>query len=213
MGAGSERLSEDAETESGFPGFEFSDAETETGDSPFSAPRHARDEKPPSRRPQARGAKRPPGTATATTIWTLAGAALAQRGPLPVGPPVGRVMMVQAPDAGVRIARIIEQSPLAEWLKPLSENAGWVSELIPLLGPPLIVGAMAARPEIIPAFEPLLGAILVPLAIELRKQQREAADATSVIGEMDAEIQQNVAQMLDMILGPKVEQNTDERQE
>lgn len=212
MGGASEPPSEDGGTDT-FPGFEFS--EGPGPDSPFSQPRHARDkaEKRPSERTQARGAKRPPGSATYSTLWSLAGVALEQRGPLPVGPPVGRVMMLQAPDAGVRIARIIEQSPLAEWFKPLADNAGWVAELIPLLAPPLIVGAIAAKPEALPVMEPLLGAILVPLAIELRKQQREAAQATSIVSEMDDEIRENVSAMLDAILGPKAPPNDDETQE
>ena len=113
------------------------------------------------------------------------------------------MMQLQAPDAGRRIAKIVAESPIAGWLAPLTGNLGWAAELLPLLGPPLLVGAMASRPELQGFFEPLLQAILVPMAVELRKAQREAAQATGMVGELDEEIGQNVEAMLTRIFGTK----------
>jgi len=175
-------------------------------DSPF----QDKPEKKASDKPVARGGKRYPGTDIATTIWGLAGYGVALRGePEHIAAPVGMMMQLQAPDAGRRIARIIAESPLSSWLGPLGKELGWVGELVPLLAPPLLVGAIAARPEIAPAMEPMLKAVLVPLAVELRKAQREAAQATGLVNELDEEIADNVNGMFNTLFGSSVRNAAD----
>jgi hypothetical protein len=106
------------------------------------------------------------------------------------------MMQLQAPDAGPRLARIVDKSPIGKWLGPVGESFGWIAEALPLVGPPLLVGVMAARPEAAAALEPFLRQTLTAMAIDLQKQQKEAAAATERVAEVDAEIQQNVDDML-----------------
>ena len=121
--------------------------------------------------------------------WGLAAMALARN---PNAVPVGRVMSMQAPVAGVVLDDVLKGTPVDRLLQPLA-RAGEKGEIVfALAGPPLITGAITAHPEWYPALRPMLKMSLMSwMAISapaMRKAQQRAERMTGEFGVTDAEL-------------------------
>lgn len=142
------------------------------------------------------------GVATVCTIaYGLTGYQLTQS-EQPGPSAAGKMMQLQAPDAGKRIAKNL--TPLLSrfgWLNTLSEHSGLAGDLGAILLPPLMVGAMAARPELQQAAQPILAAILLPLAKSMLEAQREQVNAMEQLGQVDAEVQDMLGHIMSSIFG------------
>lgn len=135
------------------------------------------------------------------SIWGLGGMGIGLRMAEPIGPPVGRMMQIQAPAAGQHIANIIERTPLMKWLQPITENKGLMTDIAALLLPPMMIGGMAAKPELQGLLGPFFQALMVPLAKEIIEAQRDSASALGGLSEVDEETNQMVATIMAQLFG------------
>jgi hypothetical protein len=136
------------------------------------------------------------------SIWGLGGMGIGLRVAEPVGPPVGRMMQIQAPSAGKHIANIIERTPLMQWLAPITENKGLMTDIAALLLPPLMIGGMAARPELSGLLAPFFQALMVPLAKDIIQAQRDSVSALGGLEDIDEETNSMVADIMAQLFGP-----------
>jgi len=89
-------------------------------------------------------------------LWGLAGRVLSA-GPVA---PVGRVLQLQAPVAGAIADRIVRGTAIDRLLQPLARMSQRGDDLAALLGPPVIVAAIARNPAAGPLLYPMLREIL-----------------------------------------------------
>lgn len=78
----------------------------------------------------------------------------------PVNIPVSRVMAVQAPVAGIVLEPIVKGTIVDRWLQPVARTSQGAEALAALAGPPLVVAALQARPELAPVLVPMLRELL-----------------------------------------------------
>lgn len=134
--------------------------------------------------------------------WAGAGLAIATKMPDPLGPPVGRVMQLQAGDAGPRLHRLLGPTfGKIPFIKRITANSGDLGDLGALLLPPLLTAALAL--EVVPPmmFAPLLAQLLRPMAADLLKASREQAAAIGEMGEAEAEVTAAVQELMASIFG------------
>lgn len=138
-----------------------------------------------------------------TLLWGGLGYGLQLTARVPQQEAAGRVMQIQAPDAGVRLARILDPYVTKwRWLQALSGNAGPMSDMAALLLPPLVLGGLAGSPGAVEAARPILSALLAPVAagiIEAQEKQQVMMDKMTGSGDKGAEAQAAVGDILDMV--------------
>jgi len=87
--------------------------------------------------------------------------------------PVGRVMQFQAATAGPRIKAALSKTPAWKPILAMLKHVGPWTDLVPLIGPPILVGAMAWRPELERAIMPFLLPIMMPIVQEVSDMAEE----------------------------------------
>jgi hypothetical protein len=111
------------------------------------------------------------------------------------------MMQIQAPAAGKHIANIIERTPLMAWLAPITENKGLMTDIAALLLPPLMIGGMAAKPELSGLLGPFFQALMVPMAKEIIQAQRDSVNMLGGLEDIDEETNAMVAQIMAQLFG------------
>lgn len=131
--------------------------------------------------------------------WSIAGSTLASRGPERLIP-VGNVMYLQGPMAGPRLDRVLQGTPIYKILT--SGTTGKVAEIVPLIGPPLLVGLAAnANQKTKRAIKPLIVSMLLPVMVEASRAQQENKELLEKINEITSEQLEEATQLVDSILG------------
>lgn len=87
-------------------------------------------------------------------IWTGAARAVALIGPTML--PVSRVLVMQAPVAGMLLEDSIKNTAVDRVLQPLARVQSGGDLAIAMVGPPLITAAIANKPQTYPALRPFL---------------------------------------------------------
>lgn len=111
----------------------------------------------------------------------------------PINPPMARVLDVQAPVAGMILEDTVRDTLADKLLQPLARAEGHGETIFALVGPPLLVGAIQARPEAAP--------VLVPLLKEsLRVWVDVAGDKIETARKRDEEFQDRYGQTIDQLI-------------
>jgi hypothetical protein len=133
--------------------------------------------------------KRLPRVSVANLIssgWGLGAMALMRNGN---AVPVGRVLQMQSPVAGVIVDDLVKGTAVDRLLQPLARAGERGEKAVALLGPPLITAAITARPELYPALRPMLKMSLMSWMTvsgpAMRKAQEQAARFTEDFGDVD----------------------------
>jgi hypothetical protein len=74
----------------------------------------------------------------------------------PINMPVAKVLAVQAPVAGMVLEDALKNTVVDRLLQPLAGVQIGGEIALALIGPPLLVGALTAKPEMAPVLVPLL---------------------------------------------------------
>lgn len=74
----------------------------------------------------------------------------------PISLPVARVLDMQAPVAGAILEDTVKGTIIDRLLQPLARAEAGGETVFALLGPPLLVGAITAKPEMFPVLRPVL---------------------------------------------------------
>lgn len=120
----------------------------------------------------------------ASWAWGLGGMALQQA---PKSTPVGRMLAIQAPVAGVIVDDLARGTIVDRVLQPLARGSEKAEKGFALLGPPVLVAMISNKPELYPALVgPLKVAMLswVELAgPAMEKAERKAAALAEKVGD------------------------------
>lgn len=121
--------------------------------------------------------------------------------------PTGRMMQLQAPAAGKRIANILERTPLINFLASVMGTGGIIGDIQALVMPPLLVYLVSSKPELreSPIAQTVIMATMVPIAKEIIQAQSEQAQSASVFDEIDDETSSVIGEMMEAIFGPREE--------
>ena len=116
--------------------------------------------------------------------WGLAAMALLRK---PQSVPVARVLQMQAPVAGVIVDDLAKGTVIDRVLQPLARAGEKGETAFALIGPPVLVGAMTARPDLWPVLKPMLRMSLMSWA-EISGPAMAAAErrAKKLAGSQDA---------------------------
>lgn len=97
-----------------------------------------------------------------------------------INPPVGMIMGVQAPVAGMLLEDSVKGTAIDRLLQPFAKNADRARVGKALFGPVIVVGALSARPELAPILVPQLRKMLAdyidlagPKIIEIQKREAD----------------------------------------
>lgn len=116
-------------------------------------------------------------------LWMGASFAVRSAVPAPSGPAAGKVMALEASIAGPKLHKVLKKTPLYPYLAIAAGQFGWAYELSSLLLPPILVGLVAARPQLAVQLRPVLIATLVPVLAEAaRKAEQQASLLTQLEG-------------------------------
>jgi hypothetical protein len=175
-------------------------------------PRFCSDHKPGARSAtgstpakRKRGKKRgAPGLETAGSLaWGGIGYSLQLTSTTPQQEAAGRVMQIQAPDAGRRIARILDPYVTKwRWLQAISGGGGPMGDVAALVLPPLLIGAVAGSEGAQKAARPVLQALLAPIAasiIEAQAEQEKLMEQMTGSGEAGEQARAATVEILDMV--------------
>jgi hypothetical protein len=128
--------------------------------------------------------------------WGLAGMAIQQ---FPNATPIGRILAIQSPVAGVIVDDLVKDTVVDHLLQPLARSSAKAEKAFALLGPPVLVGVISSRPEL---YEALKGPLKVSLlswsqiaAPEMKKAERKAQEMAEQLGAAD------IDGMLDFVFG------------
>lgn len=141
--------------------------------------------------PRKPGDKKPsrPRVSTETllsTAYGLAAMGLARRGELL---PIARVMDMQAPVIGLVGDDLIKGTVLDRLLQPIARSGEKAEMAVAIVGPPLLVGIMTARPESFPVLRPMLKlSMMTWMEIaepQMRKVQKRAETWSEKFGDVD----------------------------
>jgi len=121
-----------------------------------------------------------------STGWGIGAMALARR---PEAIPVARVMDMQAPVAGLIGEELLKGTVVDRLLQPLARGGAKAEMAVALVGPPLIVGIMTARPATFPVLRPMLKmSMMTWMEIaepQMRKVQKRAETWSEKFGDVD----------------------------
>jgi hypothetical protein len=121
-----------------------------------------------------------------STGWGIGAMALARR---PEAIPVARVMDMQAPVAGLIGEDLLKGTIVDRLLQPLARGGAKAEMTVALIGPPLIVGIMTARPSTFPVLRPMLKmSMMTWMEIaepQMRKVQKRAETWSEKFGDVD----------------------------
>lgn len=113
-----------------------------------------------------------------------------------VNPAVGMIMGVQAPVAGMLLEDSVKGTAVDRLLQPFAKNADRARVGKALFGPPMLVAAISAKPELAPVLLPQLRRMLAdyidlagPKIVEIQKREAEfeakyGADVDEIIGRL-----------------------------
>lgn len=155
----------------------------------------------PSPKPSSRK-KKTDSAAQYGMAWAGIGYVIANKAPEPAGPPVGRLMQLQAGDAGPRLERLL--GPYVDrigFLKKLTSKGEDLGDLAALILPPLLTAAISLELVPGPVIGPILGQMLRPMAAELLSQSREQAETLAAMGEAGDEVNAAIDELLGSIFG------------
>jgi hypothetical protein len=113
--------------------------------------------------------------------------------------PVGACMQLQAPYAGKQLNKAIASNEaLYRWLSPIFGHAEAVSDLGTVLLPPILVGTMERKPELMPVLMPMLRSLLRPTLKEMAAEIKREKETLASIGatepdEMEAQLDEMLA--------------------
>jgi hypothetical protein len=111
----------------------------------------------------------------------------------PVNLPIARVLEVQAPVAGLILDSIIKDTLFDKILQPMAQAEEKGEIAFALIGPPLLVGLIQAKPE--------MQAVLVPALKEaLRVWIDVAGPKIEIVKKRDAEFQEHYGQDIDNMI-------------
>jgi hypothetical protein len=111
----------------------------------------------------------------------------------PVNLPIARVLEVQAPVAGLILDSIIKDTLVDRILQPMAQAEEKGEVAFALIGPPLLVGLIQAKPE--------MQAVLVPALKEaLRVWIDVAGPKIEIVKKRDAEFQAHYGQAIDEMI-------------
>jgi len=103
--------------------------------------------------------------------------------------PMARVLDMQAPVAGIVVEDIAKHTIVDRILQPLARGGEQAEKAVGLLGPPIIVGLMTARPELYPVLRgPLKLSMMTWMEISgpaMEKAERRAAEWSEKFGAVD----------------------------
>lgn len=124
----------------------------------------------------------------ASWVWGLGGLALQQA---PKSTPVGRMLALQAPVAGVIVDDLAKGTVVDKLLQPFARSSEKAEKAFALLGPPLLVGAISANPAL---FDVLAGPLKVAMLSwaeisepAMRQAERKAQAMAERLGEIDVD--------------------------
>lgn len=119
--------------------------------------------------------------------------------------PVSRCMAIQAPAAGMVLEEALKGSIVDKMLQPIARTGKRGEAIWGVIGPPILVGAISARPELYPVLRPVLresfSSWIVLAGPKIRKaQEREA----KLMAELDGDLT-TIDAMIDAIFAPDME--------
>jgi hypothetical protein len=113
----------------------------------------------------------------------------------------GRVMQLEASIAGKRIDKAIKGTVVAKFINALLSMSGPWAELIPLFLPPLIIGGVAAWPQLVERFPVLKGMLVATMLPVLTEAAKLAEQQSALMGNLEAVSAENIAQAVTVISG------------
>ena len=129
--------------------------------------------------------------------WGLAALALMRS---PDSVPVGRVLQMQAPVAGILVEDVAKGTIVDKILQPFARTGEDGERALALAGPPLLVAIMTRQPELYPVLRPVLKVAMMSwLEVAepaMKKAQKRAEKLTEQYGDIDLDA------MLDAIWEP-----------
>lgn len=125
----------------------------------------------------------------------------------PVTLPVGRVMEMQAPAAGMVLDEAFKGSFADKMLQPLARSGKRGEALWAVVGPPVLVGAITAKPELYGVLKPLLVESMKSWVIVAGPKMKKAAEREAkLMEELGPEYGANIDEMVDFLFAPPVEE-------
>jgi len=120
-------------------------------------------------------------------------------------------MMLQSAYAGTVLTAAFKRTPFYAEFKPWLNAVGPWKDLAQLIVTPLLMGALAFRPEAIasPLLQGMLVESLVPAVVAAKKRQQQQIDAMKELDELDESAKQEVMAAIGWILGQEPEEQTD----
>lgn len=117
--------------------------------------------------------------------------------PKPPGPPMGRILQLEATIAGPKVAAALKHTPIYPWL--VRATVGPWAELMPLIVPPLIVGAVSMNPQLMERVRPLLLSMILPIVVENMKKAEEQSALIQMMGDVTDQHYQIASSLIDSI--------------
>ena len=124
----------------------------------------------------------------ASWAWSLGGMAATQ---FPQATPVGRMLMMQSPVAGVIVDDLARGTVVDRILQPFARSGEKAEKAFALMGPPVLVGIISANPELGQALIPALKVALLSWAEiagpAFEKAQKKAEQLAERTGGVDVD--------------------------
>lgn len=138
--------------------------------------------------------------------WAALGYGVQLRVPEPIGPPVGRVMQFQGPDAGPRLERLlgklVDKMP---FIKALGKETEMGRDIAALLGPPLLTAAFASGQLPAGVFEPLFAVIMRPIIAQAMEATKAQATTITEMSQADQEMLAAAGDLMRQLFTPTEE--------
>lgn len=138
----------------------------------------------------------------AAGLWGLLGHGAQSQGFVPTG----RVLALQAPVAGVILEDSLKGTVADKLLQPLARMSERGTELAALLGPPVLVSVITARPELAPMLlGPLKGTLkqwVVIAGPKMKKKEEREKKAMAQMGMDEDDVTAMIDGMISAIFGP-----------
>jgi hypothetical protein len=123
-----------------------------------------------------------------------------------VNPPMGRVMEMQGPVAGELLEGVVKDTVIDRVLQPLARAGERGEILFALAGPPLLIGAISARPQMAPLLvPPLREALMSWMRVAGPSLEKKKAEAEQFKEEYGQGVDELIEFFLFGVDGPPVE--------